>query len=265
MKKQEFWAKVQTAERYICALLFPNSAMCPICLEARNVIVEYGICPDCLEELKDIRVPAAACHKCLSPVKRGSACSMCKTGGMKDVDASFSPFCYKKGMRKLVHEFKFECNGNFLPLFGDEMARALSDTDFDILCPVPLTEERLYSRGRNQAELLAEALSLRTGIPVVNALKRTGKKKPQSETPLHLRAENVKGCFSVSENVMGRKVLIIDDVRTTGSTAQACAAVLKKAGALKVGLCTLAVVYRHKTKYTKKRTPKRKRFQLLRK
>ena len=160
---------------------------------------------------------------------------MCRSGKMKDIDASFAPFCYRGGVRKLVHEFKFEGDSSFIHYLGWQMAESLPERDFDGIVPVPLSRERMWDRGVNQARLLAEALSVRVNIPVMDALERTGDRKPQSATPIDKREENVKGVFR--------------SVRTSGSTAQECAKELKKAGAVKVGLCTLAVVYRDPKKF----------------
>ena len=236
-------------EKYVCALLYPHAATCPICQEMRNVDETYALCPECMNILEEAHVPAAACPKCLSPVRRGSGCNMCRSGKMKDIDASYAPFCYRGGVRKLVHEFKFEGNSSFIRYLGWQMAESLPDRDFDAIVPVPLSRERMWDRGVNQARLLAEALSDRVNIPVMDAMERTGDRKPQSATPINEREENVKGVFQSVMDLTGMRILLIDDVRTTGSTAQECAKEMKKAGAVKVGLCTLAVVYRDPKKF----------------
>lgn len=215
----------------------------------RNVDMEYALCPACMDQLEEMHVPAAACPKCLTPVRRGTGCNMCRTGKMKDIDAAFAPFRYRGPVRRLVHEFKFEGDSSYIRYLAWQMTESLPDREYDGIVPVPLSQERMWDRGVNQARLLAEALSGRVDIPVMDALERTGDRKPQSATPINERAENVKGVFRAVGDLSGMRILLIDDVRTSGSTAQECAGELKKAGAVKVGLCTLAVVYRDPKKF----------------
>lgn len=252
--REKYWEKYLRIENYFAAILYPHAANCPICGEMRLVDETYALCEPCMEQMEAYRVPAAACNTCLSPVRRGQGCNMCRSGRMKDIDCSFSPFMYRKEVRRLVTQFKFEVNTTYMPYLSLKMAEALTDREFDFLVPVPLNEKRLYDRGVNQAWLLADGLYKRTGIPVLEALDRTGYQKPQSATPMEKRAENVKGIFHANRDLTGLRILLIDDVRTTGSTAQACAEELKKAGARKVGLCTLAVVYRDPKKFRRKKS-----------
>lgn len=256
--REKYWKIYLRVEGYISALLYPHAAMCPICGEMRLVDEKYALCEDCMKRLDALHVPHGACDRCLSPVRRGQGCNMCRSGRMKSIDRCYAPFNYRAEVRKLVHEFKFEAVGSFMPYLSLMMTEALVDRDYDYLVPVPLNEKRLLDRGVNQARLLADGLSEKTGIPVMEALDRKGYQKPQSATPMEKRAENVKGIFHANQDLNGLRILLIDDVRTTGSTAQACAEELKRAGAAKVGLCTLAVVYRDPKKFRQKK--RRKKF-----
>lgn len=241
------WRKWQDS---IMALLYPQGASCQLCGDMRMAVEEYALCEKCMQEMEGEKVPAGACDRCLSPVRRGKKCAMCASGHMKDIEKCYAPFCYHKTVRKAVHELKFQQNASFLEYLCEKMTDALIDRDFDVICPVPLSRQRMEKRGKNQSRLLAEGVALRTGIPVSDLLIRTGNQKPQSRTPLEKRAMNVKDCFQcVSEEGKGKRILLVDDVRTTGSTAQACAKTLKAAGAKSVCLCTLAVVYRNPKKF----------------
>lgn len=246
-------------EEKIATILWPQGASCQVCGEKRKVHEKYALCDACRALIEKQAVPAEACSKCLFPVRR-TGCAMCVSGRMNAIDRSYAPFRYREQVRKLIHEFKFEHNASFLPYIADAMADTLTDREYDILVPVPLSEKRMLERRRNQARMLAEALSARTDIPVRDALMRIGYQKPQSETPLQDRQKNVSDCFRCCDDVQGKKVLLIDDVRTTGSTAQACAMELKKAGAVWVGLCTAAVVYRNPRKLKSRVLKKKKRF-----
>jgi ComF family protein len=124
------------------------------------------------------------------------------------------------------------------PLFG-ELPR---DT---LLVPVPLHRRRLWSRGFNQSAIVARDLSRRTGLPVaVGALKRTRATPPLKGMGMRQRRRTVAGAFRSTMQLHGRTVILIDDVLTTGSTANACARVLKRAGAERVDLIRWARVIR---------------------
>jgi ComF family protein len=114
---------------------------------------------------------------------------------------------------------------------------------------MPLHWRKRLERGFNQSELLAKVLSKRTGIPVVNALRRRKSTTPQAGLTRAQRRTNVAGAFEADqrERIDGRHVLLIDDVLTTGATASACAAVLKRAGARRVTVLTLARADRRKS------------------
>jgi ComF family protein len=133
-----------------------------------------------------------------------------------------------------------------LPLgrvFGSMMIRAYPrDQRFDMLVPVPAHWRRRLWRGFDQAEVLARELSRRTGIPAVRALRRKRHTDPQAGLTRRQRRENIRGCFQTAapEAVRGRRVLLIDDVLTTGATVNAAAAALKQAGAAHVAVFTLA-------------------------
>jgi len=129
------------------------------------------------------------------------------------------------------------------------MARALPRSEgFDLLVPMPLHWRRRWSRGFNQSELLARVAGRRTGIPVACALRRRKSTNPQAGLTSAQRRVNVAGAFEVvrPQLVSGRRVVLVDDVLTTGATAGACAAVLRRAGATRVAVLTLARVDRRK-------------------
>jgi len=113
--------------------------------------------------------------------------------------------------------------------------------------PAPLHWWRHWHRGFNQSELLAREVSRRTGVPLYSALRRVRATSVQAGLSHTARRKNVAGAFRArraSETLKGRHVLLIDDVMTTGSTAAACAAELKRAGAARVSLLAVARVDR---------------------
>jgi ComF family protein len=129
------------------------------------------------------------------------------------------------------------------------MSRAGSELlrECDAIVPVPLHWTRLFQRRFNQSAALARALSQRTKIPVIDdALLRVRATPPQVGLARNERAKNVHGAFSVEKGlrakVKGKRIVLIDDVLTTGATANACARVLRRAGATRIDVLTLARV-----------------------
>jgi ComF family protein len=117
---------------------------------------------------------------------------------------------------------------------------------FDAVVPVPLHWRRRWTRGFNQSELLAQAIARRCGAPVVNALTRRRATSAQAGLTHAARRQNVAHAFQArpSRRIEGKRVLLIDDVMTTGATAAACARALRRAGAQSVTLLALARVDR---------------------
>lgn len=241
--------------------LFPRGACCLCCGDPRMADERDCLCDICRERLKALRVPAQACNRCLSPLVRGKPCAFCASKMMSPIQAVFAPYRYGGEARRLIHALKFDACGEAAPLLTEAMADALPRRDFDVLVPVPLHPRRLRERGFNQTLLLCEELSKRVGIPTEEALARVRWQTPQSLTPLSRREKNVMGAFSCPEGAAGKRVLLVDDVRTTGSTAFACAKTLKEAGAESVCLCVAAVVYRKQGRQTGATKPAKRNTQ----
>jgi ComF family protein len=127
------------------------------------------------------------------------------------------------------------------------LVRALPvDEHFDMIVPVPLHWRKRWRRGFNQSELLAREVSKRRGVPLGKALMRVRPTDVQAGLAMAGRRRNVTGAFAArpGADLKGKRVLLIDDVMTTGATASACAAALKRGGASSVSLLTLARVDR---------------------
>jgi ComF family protein len=150
-------------------------------------------------------------------------------------------------LRELIHLFKYGRVATLARPLGDLMASALPrDERFDAVAPVPLHWRRQWQRGFNQSELLARSLSRRTALPLIGALRRSHSTAIQAGLSNTARRRNVSKAFHCRrpDAVAGKRILLIDDVMTTGATAAACAAVLKRAGAARVALLTVARVDR---------------------
>jgi len=146
---------------------------------------------------------------------------------------------YSGPLERVLHALKFERH-DFL---DDQLAALLHETmrdfDFDAIVPVPMHWLRRHHRGYNQAELLARALSRRIGIPAELLLRKTHGGSPQSTLARDARARNVRKAFAASPRAKGKRILIVDDICTTGETLRACARVLLGAGSSRV--CAIAI------------------------
>ena len=146
-----------------------------------------------------------------------------------------APYLMEGAVREAVHALKYRGVRAVAPALGEHMARWFEQTGVrgDLIVPVPLHKRRLRDRGYNQSSLLARELSKRTGLPVgEDVLERTRDTLPQVSLSSRVeRARNVEGSFRCIGEVAGRKILLVDDVVTTGSTMSACASALSAAGA----------------------------------
>ena len=203
------------------------------------------ICQSCQAELPLIEAPV--CQKCGKPLKNSARqliCSNCADWG-SGIDGIRSPFRFEGTIRKAVHEFKYRnlraVAGLLAQLMGDYLTE--NSVPFDVIVPVPLHPKRLRERGYNQSLLLANELGKLTALPVNdNCLVRKIYNVPQAKTgSVEERRQNVIGIFScVNEDLLEKKVLLVDDVTTSGATLNACASVLKTGGAMSVWGLTLA-------------------------
>lgn len=168
-------------------------------------------------------------------------CRLCRSG-LRGFDGAYSFGAYGGTLRELIHLFKYSRMAPLSRPLGRLMLSALPrDRQFDLIAPMPLYWLRRWRRGFNQSEALAREISRATAIPVVRAVRRTRATQPQAGLSNNRRRENVSGAFRALPGlVRDRRVLLVDDVMTTGATATACALALKRAGARRVELLTLA-------------------------
>jgi len=162
---------------------------------------------------------------------------------------------YDLGLRELIHLLKYEQVRPAANVLGRMLAEAIEclapafSMDAPLVVPVPLHREKLRQRGFNQSELIAQAAlkmrpagrDWRLDAAVLERVRPTGS---QTGLTRPQRIENVRGAFAVRRDVAGREVLLVDDVFTTGTTASECARVLRKAGADRVWVATVARVLR---------------------
>lgn len=225
-----------------------DTALPPHCLTCDNPVTDQGTqCPTCFSRLNFIAEPC--CARCGLPLPHADAvCSACEHAPPL-FDTARAPLLYDDGARSLILPFKHADRTDLaLPLAG-HMARAGAAllARADILVPVPLHWRRLFKRRYNQAALLARHLAGRTGKPVIpDALRRIRATTPLAGLTAFERRAAVEGMFVVAPGYLlrlqGKRILLIDDVMTSGATANACTRALLAAGAAGVDVLAAARV-----------------------
>ena len=160
---------------------------------------------------------------------------------MRGFDAAYTFGSYEGALRDLIHLFKYGRIQTLAGPLGRLLAQALPrDQSFDLIVPMPLHWRKRWRRGFNQSALLARQIARRTSVPVRNVLRRVRHTAAQAGLTNAKRRLNVSGAFRARMRLDGQRVLLIDDVMTTGATAASCARAIKLAGASHVTLLTLA-------------------------
>ncbi|OGI25241.1 MAG: hypothetical protein A3J76_05325 [Candidatus Moranbacteria bacterium RBG_13_45_13] len=211
--------------------------LCEDCLKQTKVL-DFQVCPDCENIITD----------------KGFLCPRCRSSGKLHLDAMLCAVSYDKpAIKQLVHNFKYRFVRGIAGPLADLLNTALLRNDFplpDFLVPVPLHPRRLRWRGFNQGLLLAEYISENLSplmkTEVLDFLGRVKFNRPQMGIKSYQdRLKNVQGVIGLKadadlEKIKNKKVLLIDDIATTGATLEECAKVLKAAGAKKVFAAVVA-------------------------
>jgi ComF family protein len=200
------------------------------------------ICPACRTHFVPIAPPL--CSLCGIPLSSGSLCSSC-AGWEAAIDGIRSAFRFEGPVREAVHQLKYQNLKAIAPNMAALMVQVLDPETLrgDVFVPIPLHPKRLKERGYNQSTLLSRELGRLLTLPVdEKCLVRQRNTRSQARTRNVLeRRENVSGAFFCpNNNLTGRRVILIDDVATSGATLNAGAAALKSAGALSVRGITFA-------------------------
>lgn len=222
--------------------VFPR--ICPVCGE---IVREAGrdICIMC--EKKLAFVGDDHCMRCGKPVDAADEyCDDCKRR-RHTYDEGRGVLLYDEYMSKSIYRFKYNGKREFAAFYGrvmhERLARKIGSWDVDVMIPVPVHKTKLKKRGYNQAALIADELSKRTGIPVDNrSVKRIAATDVQKNLGAAERQNNLKKAFIATQNVVKYKsVLIVDDIYTTGATVDAVAAALREGGVGKTYFITLCI------------------------
>jgi len=222
--------------------LFPDR--CPVCGEIPDGEGAM-LCRACFEMLSFVEEPV--CLTCGRTVADGAEefCAEC-AAKPKSFERGYPLLWYDDTMRRIVSDIKYRNRRRYAIPFGRLMAARFFEAvrRSDCLVPVPVHRSRLKKRGFNQAELLARIIQERTGVPVrTDLLFRVRKTEAQKALSPDERIRNLETAFSASRAAASAgRILLIDDIYTTGSTAEACTRVLKAAGAEHVSVMTLCAV-----------------------
>lgn len=202
------------------------------------------LCDGCIADLPWLQGCCTVCAVPL-PLSQRTLCGQCLIK-KPSFSRCISAFEYRYPVDKLIIEFKFSQQliiGKVLAYLAAEIILQQTDEDElpDILVPVPIHPKRLRKRGFNQALEIADVISQRLVIPVdYQSCKRLINTASQQSLSALLRRSNLSGAFSVNPSLQDRSIAIIDDVMTTGATAEALTCCMLKAGASKVQVWTLA-------------------------
>lgn len=207
----------------IAHLLYPWK-----CVFCESVLKDTDICRECEEKLP-YTVGDSAMQK------------------FPFIDKCVSPLYYKDKVRASVHRYKFGgCSAysrRYAALMSDCVENNLDCRSIDVISWIPLSKKRLHQRGYDQARLLAEEIAAKTGLPCRQLLQKVKNNSAQSLTrDAKQRRENVAGVYALDDgaDVSGLRILLVDDVVTTGATMSEAARILRKAGAKSVFGVTLA-------------------------
>ena len=215
-----------TAGRRIGKLLFSGS-----CFLCRGK-AEDLLCGPCDADLP--RLPPDLCPRCALDSPAGALCGRCLTQPPQ-YDATIAALAYRFPADVLVQALKFRGELALAPFLGALLSKSVSGSDVDYVVPVPLSRERLRSRGYNQAlELARHVARPAAGRLAPELCERTLDTPAQTDLPLAERAKNVRGAVHCPRLLAGARIAVLDDVMTTGATLDEVAATLKRAGASRV-------------------------------
>ena len=220
---------------------------CPCCEKVLDES-ERGFCKDCLSQIRWIEPPF--CSICGAPFPsrdiEDHPCSDCMSKKRYFTIARVIGL-YEGTLRKVIHQWKYEGRSSLTPYFvkwmGEALYRYWPAPFFDLIIPVPLHKSRLRNRGFNQAMVLVKGLSDLTGLPYAKRILIKKKATiPQVDLSILEREKGLKGSFEINQNekIKGKRILLIDDVYTTGATVNECSKVLMSSGAKSVDVLTLA-------------------------
>lgn len=241
-ERKKFSDGLSEIKRKILRFLFPIDLTCNLC--GREIFDGY-FCEDCLKTL--VFNDDVICEHCGRRVFNAEERCFSCSGRDTYFERARSVFVYEGGVKKLVTALKYEGKRYLAELFAKYLADKYFSSFFnsDLVVYPPMSDERLKERGYNQARLICEEFSRLTSLPVSHSVFKKIKETPRQATlDAEKRLDNLKGSFAVVDRaaVKGKRVLLVDDVMTTGATVETLSRLLIKAGASAVHVLTVASV-----------------------
>lgn len=225
----------------LLGILYPRT--CPLC---GIKITGIYICDECRKKLPYIT--GERCCRCGKPVmgEDREYCSDCKKGKHK-YKKGLAPFMHTGELKQAIYKIKYNNKREYIDFFADEIIKRhkkeILSWGCDRIVPVPLYKKKKLERGFNQAEIIAAKLSGKLNIPYSSKiLIRAKDTQPQKRLNDIQRKKNVKRAFKIDKNIVKlNKVLLVDDIYTTGTTIDECSRVLLEAGAEDIYFVCLSI------------------------
>jgi ComF family protein len=219
----------------------------PACVSCKEITLEDSLlCHSCWQKFKFISPPF--CNACGFPfafeIENNALCGKCIKSPPRYNQARYL-FKYDESSKKLIHALKYNDQTYLARIFAKLLFNSYKQDilKYDVIAPVPMHWLKRMFRMYNQAMLLAQEISSISGLPVINDnLQKVRWTKAQSSLDKNARLSNLQGSFKVKnpDFFKGKKVILVDDVLTTGATVKECAKLLKKSGASQIMVLTIA-------------------------
>lgn len=226
-------------------------ARCPICGEVlfdNDTDILPAVCKECAEKITPVKEPY--CMRCGKQLEyeEQEYCGDCLTKKSRlFFERGVAAFSYSDAMKRSMYAFKYRNRREYASYYADTVVNRYADVirswNAQALIPVPLHPSKMRSRGYNQAELFARELGRRLTLPVDAAcLLRVRRTRPQKLLSEADRRKNTENAFQISKKgIKYKKVILVDDIYTTGATINECAGELLSAGAVQVCFVTVCI------------------------
>ena len=238
-------AKIKEFFEKICLEIFVDKYNCIVCDKELREQSRYGLCPECLKEMTFVK--DRMCKKCgRLQINEADYCLTCQNH-LRHFDFARSCVVYDDKAKEIVRGLKFGHKKYFAKYVSnfliDRFEECFADFDIDYIIPIPLMKNRQEERGYNQAEEISRKLAERYGLDIkTDIVEKIKQNNEQAKLSGKEREENVKDVYKVVklDDVVDKRILVVDDVLTTGSTASEVARILIKAKAKNVYALTFA-------------------------
>ena len=201
------------------------------------------LCPDCADDLPHL--PVERCPQCALPSPGGLLCGACLKTPPR-FEHCEAVYHYAFPLDVLIQQCKYAGAQELAELFAEALAQRLADLPLpDLIIPMPLHPARLRERGFNQALEIARRLGDRLNQPCHHACRRQRDTPPQAGLDLKARKRNLRGAFICDEDLTGKRIALLDDVMTSGSSLNELAKAARRAGAMEISAWVVARTLEH--------------------